>query len=145
VLIAAAAIVVYIGVALSAPVVSYVLLNRVDSNFLTVFFIDWIATFVYVLCIPGMLFGPASGRLHYNLIGNVGQLSGSALVGTLLGAVYGPWVALGGIVCVYILASVFQSYANTGKIGVAMLPSRHLLAKLRHSGGLKLLFRPIMS
>ena len=142
-LITVAAIVVYAAVAVASPLVSYVLLKRIDSNFLTVFFIDWAATFVYVLCIPGMLFGPASGRLRYNIIGNIGQLTGAAVVGTILGVVHGPWVALSGIVCVYMAASLFQSRANTRVIGVNMLPSRRLLGQFRRPGGLKLLFRPI--
>jgi O-antigen/teichoic acid export membrane protein len=144
-LITASALIVYAGVALLAPVVSLVLLRRIDQQFLLFFFIDWAATFVYVLCIPGMLFGPASGKLRYNIIGNVFQLAGSLVAGTAAGLLYGPLAALVGIACVNVASSLFQTRANTLANGAPLLPSRRLVSRLMQRGGMKLLFRPIMS
>lgn len=111
----AAATVVFGCLVLIAPVASLFVLRRLDPHYLLFLAIVWVASFINVLGIPAYTLGLGSGKLRYNLIGNLWTLIGTLILANVGGYFFGAVGALVG----------GTSMLATGAILITLLNSRY--------------------
>lgn len=106
------------GLAATSPLISLILLAKLDFLFVSFVLLlscGWLAN---LLAAPAYLLGEGTGHVRWNILGNLVVISGSLVFGCILGrAIGGPGVAMAAAAA-QILGSLLTMRMNSGRQGV---------------------------
>lgn len=135
---------VFSAIALVAPLVSLIVLRRLDPEFFAFTGIVWISSFCNAIAIPAYLLGVAAGRLRGNYIGNIWILIGALVFANLDGWLLGPIGALAGGGASLASGGLITMLVNGGDFGLPILPRSGDFRALRSRAGIRRLLAPVL-
>ena len=98
--------------ALASPLVCWLLMGHVDSQFVTFIVILSIGWFLNLLAAPAYMLGVGTGRVGWNIWGHIITTCGGPLLGLLLGQVFGGIGVVGGAMTMLATGSLFGMVMN---------------------------------
>lgn len=111
-----------LAVAIGAPVISWIWLQRVDPLFVGITIILAAGWFVNIAGTPGFYLGVATGRLRWNILGGLGATVASPLLCLALGPIFGLQGQAGGAMLAISAGTALTWVLNTGALGLPILP-----------------------
>jgi O-antigen/teichoic acid export membrane protein len=110
------------SVALASPIICYLWTGRITAIFVQFTVILAASWFANLVAAPAYLLGVASGRIGWNLWGHLASLTGTLVVGILLGRSFGAIGIAIGAGSMLALGSLFSMYGNCHMLGLHPLP-----------------------
>jgi O-antigen/teichoic acid export membrane protein len=118
------------GLAVGAPLISYVWLGRVDRMFVVYSLILAAGWFVNIVATPGYFLGVGTGRLRWNITGAALSTASAGLLGALLGKLLGPAGIAAGAMLGIAGGGLLTWSLNCRDLGFRMLPAAGAWASL---------------
>ncbi len=137
-------VLIFGAIAVATPLVSLIVLQRLDPVFFAFTAIVWISSCCNALAIPAYLLGVAAGRLRGNYIGNIWILVGALVFANLGGWLFGPIGALAGGGASLASGGLITMLVNGHDFGLRVLPRLRDFRAIRSSAGIRRLLAPVL-
>jgi O-antigen/teichoic acid export membrane protein len=111
------------GLALGAPVISFIWLGRVQPLFIGYSAMLALGWFCNIASTPGYYLGIASGRLRWNIAGAVTTSTAAAGLGLLLGRLWGPLGIAAGAMTALMAGNFITWLLNCRDLRLRVLPT----------------------
>jgi O-antigen/teichoic acid export membrane protein len=116
------AIISILSVAIASPLVSYLMLGRIEKFFIIYCFTTILGTAAHICAIPSELTAIAFGRIRYNLAGTATGAVTCFMLGSLLGVQFQALGVASGVLIASTVAAVIPIIFNSRSLRLPMAP-----------------------